>query len=223
MNGDTFISTNKANTNISDFSEDENNFFVQAEHSPQKGYSYSESLKHLNDFDSNILGEDAYKDVNDEIFKLEYKISKIEEELSEINKQIQTSNEIYDYYSVEKLSARKSQLEKDLKILTNIYNEASISAKITGSLTSKIRSGFLNARNYLNSVGNSIVSKIPGKLSSFMEIRNSLNKLENINKSVNELMNCRYPYGEAEYRYEQLSRYIARANSIQSDIYKFIK
>jgi hypothetical protein len=51
----------------------------------------------------------------------------------------------------------------------------------------------------------------------------SLTKLENINKSVDELMSMNIPYGENINKYEQLSRYIIKANSIQSDISRLIK
>ena len=43
----------------------------------------TEPVRRLNDYDYNILREDAYKDVSDELFKLEYKISRLEEELTE--------------------------------------------------------------------------------------------------------------------------------------------
>ena len=68
-----------------------------------------------------------------------------------------------------------------------------------------------------------ILSKFPGKISSVIEIKNSLKTLENINKSVDELMKSKYPYGEASEKYNQLSKYIARANTIQAEIYKFMK
>ena len=75
----------------------------------------------------------------------------------------------------------------------------------------------------MSSILEFFVSRVPGKLSSFFEIKNSLNKLENISKSVDELMKVQYPYGESESRYEQLSKYIAKANSLHANITKFIK
>ena len=56
-----------------------------------------------------------------------------------------------------------------------------------------------------------------------MEIKSSLDKLENINKSVDELMSMKIPYGESNYRYDILSKYISKANSIQSEISKVIR
>lgn len=222
MDGDRFISTTK-NVFTEFQSGDDNNFFMQADVAHIHKKIQTEPSKHINDYDSNILQEGAYKEVSDEIFKLEYKIAKTEEELNEINKQIQTANEIYDYYLADTLNTRRLHLENDLRLLTDAYREAGLSAKISGGITSKIRDRFINAGKILGILSESLLSRIPGKISSIFEIRNSLNKLENINRSVDELMKSRYPYGEAGEKYEQLSKYIARANSIQSEIYKFMK
>ena len=59
-----------------------NNFFNKEVHqqkenffTPQTVYSsniLNEPLRRLNDYDSNILKEDAYKDISDEAFKLDF-------------------------------------------------------------------------------------------------------------------------------------------------------
>lgn len=222
MDGDQFISTGSNLFHQQNVVEDENNFFMQSE-IPMQNVSQTESLKHLNDYDYNILREDAYKDVNDEVFKLEYKISKTEQEIAEVSKQIQTASEIRDNYLLETLQNRKLKLQENLKFITDMYNEASLSAKISGGITSKFREKFADVYRTIANVSRLLMSKLPGKLASLIEVRNSLTKLEYINRSVDDLMRSRYPYGEAVEKYEQLSKYIARANSIQSEIYKFIK
>ena len=221
MEGDKFVSTAK-NINQNFFAEEDDNFFAQPDGFASK-LPKQEALKHLNDYDYNILREDAYKDVTDEIFKLEYKISKTEKEIQELENQIQTAAEIKDYPLANTLNTRKIQLESDLKELTSVYNELSLSAKISDNITSKIKNRVTAAQRAFGKLGGIVLSKLPNKVSSFIEIKNSLAKLENINKSVDELMNAQYPYGEAEDKYNQLSRYIARANTIQAEISKFIK
>ena len=221
MDKDTFVSTSKNN-----FSQnlplDDDNFFVQNDNIQHRSMPF-EVIRHLNDYDSNILQEDAYKEVNDEIFKLEYKISKIEDELKNIDKQIQSARDIHDYFLADSLITRKSQLETELNDLTYVYKGASLSAKITGGFTSQLKKIFKSGQKLLSDFNEVIISKFPNKISSVMAIRNSLSKLENINKSVDDLMKYQHPYGEAGEKYEQLSRYIAKANSIQSEIYKFMK
>ena len=218
MEGDTFINTN----NIRKRTSENDNFFMQSE-SLQAPKLPSEPMRHINDYDSNILQEEAYKDVNDKIFKLEYKISRTEDEIKELNKQINTAKEIYDYFLEDSLKKRKQQKEEELKQLLEVYKDASISTKISGQLTNKIKNDINNAKmNIIDGIF-SLFSKLPGKLSSVFELRNSLRKLENINKNVDELMTRQYPYGEAGDKYNQLSKYIARANAIQSEISKIIK
>lgn len=223
MDRDTFTSTNKNPVNHNNLLEDDDNFFLQSDSIAIRGIVQQESSRHLNDYDSNILKDDAYRDVKDELFKLEYKISRIEDELKNIEHQIQSANAIHDILSIENLQTRKAQLIEDLKTLTDMYKDAGLSAKISGGFASKFKDTLLSIKKSYINFYETFVSKLPGKFSSFAIIRSSLGTLENINKSVDDLMNCQYPYGESAGKYEQLSRYIAKANSIQSEIYKFMK
>ena len=196
MKGDIFVNNNK--TNIFQSGSNENNFFVQQE-SFQTNDMPTEPVRRLNDYDYNILREDAYKDVSDELFKLEYKISRLEEELTGV----------------------------DLDWLVEIYNDKSLSAKISGSLfniiSPNIKSHFSKLSKNLNSLKNNFLSSMSGKFASVQELKQSLNKLENINKSVDELMTLQTPYGEAGEKYDQLSKYITRANTIQAKISRLLK
>ena len=206
MKGDIFVNNNK--TNIFQSGSNENNFFVQQE-SFQTNDMPTEPVRRLNDYDYNILREDAYKDVSDELFKLEYKISRLEEELTGVDGQIQSARDISDYDTVE------------------IYNDKSLSAKISGSLfniiSPNIKSHFSKLSKNLNSLKNNFLSSMSGKFASVQELKQSLNKLENINKSVDELMTLQTPYGEAGEKYDQLSKYITRANTIQAKISRLLK
>lgn len=183
----------------------------------------SEPTRRLNDYDYNILKEDAYKDISNELFKLEYKISKLEEELKSIELQIQSARDISDYDSVEVLTNRKRQLQEDLAGLVEIYNDKSLSAKISGGVFNLFKDKVSKLNNVLTNLKNSIISVLPGKMSSVIELKQSLNKLESINKNVDELMTMQTPYGEAADKYEQLSKYIARANNIQAKISRSLK
>lgn len=223
MDKDTFVSTKNNIPKNQPDNVDDNNFFTQTDKDSLFNIMPSEPSRRLNDYDYNILKEGAYRDVDDEIFKLEYKIAKTEEEIKELEEQILSANEIYDYYLADNLTARKTKLEDELRTLTQIYKEASISAKISGGFASKIKKDLSPIRKTVNALTDFVISKLPGKFSSILSVRQSLKKLENINRSVDDLMKYQYPYGEAGEKYEQLSKYIAKANSIQSEIYKFMK
>ena len=218
MDGDKFVSTYKIpDEKINDL--DDKNFFVNSSNS-SINISLPEPLKHINDYDSNILQNDAYKEVNDDVFKLEYKIAKIEDEIKDLTEQIQSAKEIYDYYTADKLTARKKQLEEELYSLSLAYKETSVSAKISGNVISVIKEKYISLKNKLLNLLELIILKFPSKFSSVLEIRSSLQKLENINKSVDELIKREYNYMEMGDKYEQLSKYIVRANSIQAQISK---
>lgn len=220
MKGDIF--ENKGKNFFSNDSDE--NFFLQQE----KSLDYvQEPVRRLNDYDFNLLKEDAYKDVTDELFKLEYRISKLEDEYQKIDDQIQAARDISDYDTVEYLMSRKRQIYEDMVLLSQIYNEKSLSSKISGGifniLSPKIRNELKKINAKLKTFRDSIMANLPGRFSSVMEIKKSLSKLENINKSVDELMTLQTPYGEAIDKYEQLSKYITRANAIQSKISRTLR
>lgn len=214
--------TGDKNNNFFSDTVSDSNFFQNSHH----GMTI-EPTRRLNDYDYNILKEDAYKEVSDELFKLEYKISRIEEDLKQIDSQIQSARDISDYDTVEYYVNRKRVLQEDLKNLTEIYNEKSLSTKISGGLfgiiSPIIKLCVKNMKKITSEIKDFIISLLPSKFSSVLEIRQSLSKLESISKSVDELMSLQTPYGEAVDKYNQLSKYITRANNIQAQISKNLK
>ena len=201
------------------------NFFLSEDAPLLK--SSTEPLRRLNDYDFNLLKEDAYKDVTDDVFKLEYKISKTAEEIKKVETQIETADEIKDSAYIKELNARLITLREDYETLLDMYNEKSVSAKITVGLSSifsdKIKSNAKLLKEYITKSSEKLISKMPKSITSVFELRKSLNTLENINKSVDDLIKLNIPYGEQRDKYEKLSRYIIKANSIQSEISRNIK
>lgn len=205
------------------------NFFLM-EDSPKlqnHNQTTTEPAKRLNDYDFNLLKEDAYKDVSDDLFKLEYKISRTENDIKNFEIQIQSAKEIGDYSLIEDLTNRKKLLEEDYEALLAMYNEKSLSArisdKILGLFGNKIRNEFNIFHQKFITVSELIIEKMPKQLSSIFELKKSLLKLENLNKSVDELISMNIPYGENYNKYEQLSKYIIKANSIQAEISRYMR
>lgn len=224
MSGDMFVNNNE--NPFGNKLQDDDNFFLQPEDIRPINVQ-TEPQRRLNDYDYNILKEDAYKDVTDEIFKLEYKISKTEEELKSIEDEIQAAKDVRDFNKVEFLFNRKKQLQEDLNGLIEIYNDTSLSAKISGGITNmlspKVKENFSGIKKLFGIFSDALISKLPKRFSSALELKKSLAKLENINKSVDELMTMQTPYGEAVDKYEKLTKYITRANTIQAQISKSLK
>ena len=219
MQGDTFTSSNINNkSNI----QHDLNFFMQ----PQQLVTHQakqDKSRSLNGYDMNLLEEDAYKDINDETFKIEYKINKLEKDIAELENKILAADEIGDVNTSSRLSVIKKQMEADLHDLNEVYKEISLSAKISDSVTSIFLNKFRKSGLKINNICNYFVSILPAKISSLITLKQSLEKLENINKNVDELVSMQIPYGEAADKYSQLSKYIAKANNIQSELSKYIK
>lgn len=206
----------------------ENNFFMLDESPEMPSLKLqSEPLRRLNDYDFNLLKEDAYKDVSDDSFKLEYKISKTEESLKLLEAQIQAARDIQDYDLIDELVIRMIALKEEYDELVEIYNEKSISTKISGGIMSifgdKMKNKISGVSNKFSILSEQLISIMPKQFASIFELKKTLSKLENINKSVNDLMTMNMPYGEGADRYDQLSKYIIKANSIQGEISRIIK
>ena len=202
----------------------DSNFFLSEEAPHLK--SATEPVRRLNDYDSNLLKEDAYKDITDDVFKLEYKISKTQEDIKIVESQIQSAKDIGDTELVKKLTGRLIILREDLEALSAVYNDKSVSAKITGNLASLIGGTFRGkldklAKDFADKL-ETFSEKMPKQLASVIEIKKSLTRLENINKSVDELVKLNIPYGENFDKYDQLSKYIIKANSIHAEISKYM-
>ncbi len=205
------------------------NFFMKEEFSflQTPVQTQSDSAKRLNDYDFNLLREDAYKDVSDDLFKLEYKIARTEEDIKKLESQIQSAREIGDYDLIEEILSRKTLLEEDYESLVAIYNDKSLSARISDKILnlfgSKLKKDFKNFQSKISNVSEHVLAKMPKQFTSIIELKKSLTKLENLNRSVDELMSLNIPYGENVNKYEQLSKYIIKANAIQAEISRSMK
>lgn len=180
--------------------------------------------RHLNDYDYNILQEDAYKNLKDELLKIEYKITKIENDIKSIEEQIVIVKDIKDDARLNWLQSRRNKLGAELETLKFLYNQKSVSAKFSNQLTNfvprNITDKNLKFSNVFGILPECIKKLLPNKILSFFELKTSIQKLEAIHKNVDELMTNQAPYGEIETHYERLSTYISKANNIQSKLYK---
>ena len=141
--------------------------------------------------------------------------------------QILLAKDINNETLVEDLTSRQNILKEDFEALLAMYNDRSLSAKITDKVFSffgdKAKNSFRDLKSKLNIFSESMLLKLPKPFASVVELKKSLAKLENINKSVDELMALNIPYGENIDKYAQLSQFIIKANSIQAEISNYIK
>ncbi|MBR6126402.1 hypothetical protein IKQ21_01830 [bacterium] len=223
MHSDSFTPSQNEQNNQKGAVQD-SNFFLQPQQIVLRNKSNSkEQIRHLNDYDLNILEDEAYQDVSDEVFKLEYRISRIENDINKIEERISAATEINDAASIINLESEKSLLMSELDDMYDIYKEMSLSAKISGGVSNNFRQKLNFYKIKLTDATNKLLSKFSVKLSSLLVLKQSLKKLENISKNVDDLVSMQIPYGESSEKYAQLSKYILKANNIQSSISKHIK
>ena len=205
------------------------NFFLSEDMHSYNDFNSSnlESMRRLNDYDLNILEEDAYKDIDDELFKLEYKIAKIEDAINIVDNQILAAEEINDCDYIEYLNQRKKVLEVNYGVLLKNYKEKGFSSKLTGSFSKFARNNkisiFKRIREYNDRFYKFLLKNLPSNLLSLLELKHKMAKLESLNRSVDELVSMNIPYGETYNKYDQLSKYIIKANAIQAEIIKQVK
>ena len=180
----------------------------------------------LNALDAKLLIDDAYKGIEDENFKSEYQIEKLENELKSINDEIERAKAINDFQKADVLTMRKHATQARLDELYANYNKSDVTTKLSGGLTSIINphptfitKAFAACKNFISE---KVLPKISKKYNSGQNIKNALTKLETLNKNVDEIVTTQTPYGEADERYDMLSEYLNRANVIHFSISKTI-
>lgn len=201
---------------------------------PQPKINQSEGLKfannevstpvnRLNGLDSTLLEKEAYRDIKDNDFKLEYKIERLENDIKTINRQIQNAEILKDVEEVDMLTMKKHSMEARLNQLTKEYQQTGVSRKLTGNLTSLVKpktTSFERLKSNVKNFTGNILSKISKTFNSGQDLKLAVKKLSNINKNVNELISLQAPYGEAEEKYDRLTKYLTKANTIQYQVSK---
>ena len=186
------------------------------------------SHSRLNALDSTILINEAYQNIDDEVFKTEYQISKLEEGIRALDSQIEQAKSISDYAKVDVLTMRKHAMQDKLKELSSSYGSQDVSAKLSDGITSIFSS--TKAPTFLtkavdacvNFMSDKVLPRISKKYDSGRNIKSALHKLETLNKNVDELVTMQMPYGEADERYDMLTNYLNRANVIHFNISKTV-
>lgn len=200
----------------------EENFFEN----PEK-FKMITSPYRLNNFDSTILEERAYLQMDNESLKFEYQISNLEESLKVLTAEIFAAIDLCDIDRANRLSDKKEKLEEELDSLVKKYNELGFPSKITGLFGTAFKNknyGKKNFREKINYfIGKYIFSKLSKRMNFTFNLKYSLKQLSNINRSVDELISLQAPFGDSFDRYEKLTSYISRANEIHGEILDNLK
>lgn len=207
---------------------DENFFTAQQNPKKQEKEDKKETYtpgSRMNDFDSNILENNAYQAIADDMFKLEHKINLLEESLNKITSEIETLESLGYDVQVSNLKERRLKLEQELIETNKQYSSLGLSTKFSGQIAGAVnfsskKFGVLSSMKKF--LSRKILAKISKKFNYRQTIGDALSNLSNINSNVDDLIKMQIPYGENISRYEKLTAYLNKANMIHSQINKNI-
>ena len=186
-------------------------------------YKFITNPHKIDNYDSAILEDRAYLNMEDTALKLEYQISVLEDNISILDEEIKGAKLIDDEEKIRLLSRKKLRMERQLKILMFKYTNIDFASKVI-ALISLI---FRKRKKQHNTIGDYMLkhfwSKVSKKMKTIYELKIALEKLSNINRSVDELISMQAPVKGTKDRYEKLTTYINKANTIHSEISNNIK
>lgn len=183
--------------------------------------------KRLNSLDSTILEENAYKALDNNDLKLEKTIENAQLELNSIEEKLIVAETIQDEKAIKELRVQKKQLQKTLENLEADYKAQNIDTKLT-SIIAQILDTPKKVKEAASKYFRAFVrrSKFIRQFTPIMRslmVRDTLGRLDKINKSVDELVKMKVPFGEQEQRYETLINHLSRAGALHSQIMKELK
>lgn len=178
----------------------------------------------IDGFDSAMLEERAYLKLDDEMLKLEYRINRLEEDLMIIDEEIAAALNIEDQSRLAFLKTKKETIEKEIETLNDKYYDIGAMSKFTTIVSAMFRRRFKKEKNLFKKINyffsKYVLSVFSKRLNFTFNLRESLSKLADINRSVDELISLRIPFGGLTGRYEKLTNYIIKANDIHAKISK---
>ena len=141
-----------------------------------------------------------------------------------INDEITAALNIDDQSRLEFLRTKKQNIEKEIDILNERYYDIGAMSKFTTIVSALFRRRNKKEKNIFQKITyffqKYIFSFFSKRLNFTFNLRESLSKLHDINRSVDELISLRIPFGGLTGRYEKLANYIVKANDIHAKISK---
>ena len=173
----------------------------------------------LNGYDVNMFNEIA-EPADDDVVTLGVEIANREKAIEELRTKISATERLGRLPDVINLKIKEKELEREISDLKNTYAKKRSLAKpaLQGKL--KKRTDMPVIRAIQRFISRKILAKLSKKFNSIMMLSDSLEMLSGINKSVDELIEMKVPYGENLENYQKLTSYLYKANRIHSQILK---
>ena len=173
----------------------------------------------LNGYDVNMINEIA-EPADDDVVKLGVEINKREETIEELRTKIAATERLGRLPEVINLKIKEKDLEREISELKTLYAQKKSLSKPALKHKLKKRTDMPVIRAIQRFISRKILAKLSKKFNSIMMLSDSLEMLSGINRSVDELIEMKIPYGENLENYQKLTSYLYKANKIHSQILK---
>ncbi len=180
--------------------------------------------KRLNALDSSMLEESAYIALDDPELKLEKRIENYEKTINSLDEQISVAETVKDEASMTQLMKQKKQLSQKVENLQIEYKNQNLDTKLTTVISKMLQTpSKLKQQAQVNLKLFFRRSKFLRQFNPFMKsiaARETIEKLDKINKSVDQLVKMQVPFGEQDARYQTLVNHLSKASALHSQIQK---
>ena len=174
--------------------------------------------------DSTMLEDAAYQILDNEDLKLEKKIEILENDLQDINEKLIVAKAVRDNNKFVELTKQKSILKQNIESLKKEYKLSNVDTMFTSVVTKALRipEKFKKQikKSMMNFLRNSKLLKKITPLFRALLVRDTIGKLNKINKSIDELVKMQIPFGEQESRYKTLVKHLSTAGALHAQILK---
>ena len=181
----------------------------------------SNPIKRLNGYDSVILNNTRFDEPQGEDVSIEYRIKDKESTLRELNNKIKAAD---NYGTLNESLSLKAKRQRIMQELDSLRKQQLYGGRVLGENKQPYHQEFKEKMPVIYKVqefiSRQIMAKISKKVKSVVDLSDSLDKLSEISKSVDELIDMNVPYGEKTHNYEKLTEYLNQANQIHSKITK---
>ena len=184
----------------------------------QKQFAVSKPAKRLNGYDSTILNNANFDNVQEPELSVDYRIKEKETAIKDLDEKIKLAD---NYGTQNESLGLKAKKQRMLEELNNLQKQKMYGGRVLGQIptfTEQFKEKMPVLYKVQNFISRNLLAKISKKVNSVVALSDSLEQLSNISKSVDELIDMNIPYGERVQNYEKLTQYLSKANSIHSKI-----
>ncbi len=178
-----------------------------------------DATKRLNGYDSAILNKTAYDESDSHGLSIDYRIKEKEMEIKDLDSKIKIAD---NYGSANEALGLKAKRNRILQEVSTLKKQQLYGGRVLGEEFSheKFKAKMPVIFKIQDFISRQILARLSKKINSVITLTDSLEKLSDINRSVNELIGMNIPYGEKVQNYEKLTHYLNQASVIHSKISK---